>query len=49
MVERKLVAPENHLAIIRQDMRDYVAAKYACSHANIPTSPAFNDLESGDN
>ena len=52
MVDRKRIAVENHLARIRQDIRDNVAAKYACSPANHAlgdaTSPSSNDSDSND-
>ena len=51
-VERKLIALENHLSRIRQDIRDDVAANYSCSPANHAlddaTSPSSNDFDSGD-
>ena len=51
-VERKRIALENHLARICQDIRDDVAANYACSLANHAlddaTFPSSNDSDSGD-
>ena len=51
-VKRKLIALENHLARICQDIRDDVAANYACSPANHALSdatfPSSNDSDSGD-
>ena len=50
--ERKHIGLENHLARIRQDIRDDVAANYACSPVNHAlgdaTSPSSNDSDSND-
>ena len=56
---RKRVALENHIARIRQDVRDDVAANYVCSPvnhalgdaspANSPRPPSSNDSDSGEN
>ena len=50
--ERKRIGPENHLARTRQDIRDNVAANYACSPVNHAlgdtTSPSSNDYDSND-
>ena len=51
-VERKRIAHDNHLARIRQDIRDDVAANCACSpvnHALVDAmSPSSNDFDSND-
>ena len=51
-VERKRIRLENHLARIRQDIRDDVAANYACSPVNHDlgdaTSPSSNYSDSND-
>ena len=51
-VARKRIDLENHLARIRQDMRDDVAANYAYSLTNHAlgdaTPPSSNDSKSGD-
>ena len=51
-VKRKRITFDNHIAIIRQDIRDDVAANYACSPANHAMgdamSPSSNDSDSGD-